>query len=218
MSALNLVSIGMSCQTRFQLSHFSSLYPDRNITAKSGPFDWLICPPSSIVALLDKDIPIPTQNDLIVQKDKAYWPEFDVYYWHEFLEQQKPVSKTGIAKSYAGFSEKFQSQISKFKQLPIESTLFVLSNTQFNLETVVYLPEELEKFMFSTAEVDDTHAALNRFFDRKCNFLCVSNVTRADSGFFNQTERLKIPAGRANWKGNVSHWEKVLEQRISQLG
>lgn len=217
MSGLNLVSIGMSCQTRFQLSHFSNLYPDRDITAKSSPFDWLICPPSSIIDLLDKGMPIPNQNDLIVKKDKAYWPEFDVYYWHEFLKGGKSVSRAQIADSYAGFVEKFQSQTEKFRQLPVESTLFVLSNTQFNLETVVYVPEEMEKVMFSSDIVNDTHLALNRFFGCQCNFLCVSNAVRADSSFFDAYERLEIPAGRSNWKGNVSHWEKVLKQRLSRF-
>jgi len=80
MGAKTLVSIGMSCQTRFQLSNFAKSRSDHNICCQSSPFDWLICPPKSVIDLLDAGMPIPKQKDLTVNKERAYWPEFDVYY------------------------------------------------------------------------------------------------------------------------------------------
>ena len=101
-----LASLGISCQTAFQLARFAERNPTSATFAK-GPIDWLICPPENLALWLDAGMPDFKRGEVTIRRgtpwwkrfdfergevtirrgSTAWWKRFDIYFWHGFYTQ-----------------------------------------------------------------------------------------------------------------------------------
>ena len=87
----------MSCQTTHQLRRLVQSQTEAQsqqakpapastlVDTPPGPFDWLLTNPASTVDLLDNRIPDFTRESIQIRKGRAYWSDFNVYLWHNFI-------------------------------------------------------------------------------------------------------------------------------------
>lgn len=83
---LVLISLGVSCQTAFQLEDQKALLEEisgETAEYRNTPFDWLLCPPASAGAILDDDVFFPAEDAELALLETPYWRRHRVHYLHE---------------------------------------------------------------------------------------------------------------------------------------
>ena len=210
----------MSCQTTHQLQRLTELQRGTNsppvVSAPSGLFDWLICPPESTIDLLEKRIPDFTKSSIHIHKERPYWTEFNLYFWHNFLV-------TGQGERYIDIDATFDKEITRwrylrdrFAALDPAHTVFVISNTQNNLETEVFDESERDQYHFTKAGMDALCRSLADYFRTKKDNIHLEIVTRPElSQGLETTGRVNfLPPDQNQWKGSKQSWNNWWQQQL----
>jgi hypothetical protein len=206
---IRLQSVGVSCQTRHQLEHFVRDVNKPDIELTPGMFDWLICPPASLAKLLASGIPVFEAGEIMAVNGRAYWPRFDLYFWHGFTLPAKPGRRLDIDGTFATMRLKFELQRKKFREVDPSSTMFVFSNSQNNLATEVYRSGH-PALQIGKDAVDAMEEALGRYFGRKCRTLLVTNRNRASADALEDARVAVITPDHSEWKGDRAGWKTAL--------
>jgi hypothetical protein len=215
---VHLASIGMSCQTRYQIELYAGAQGtinDRNVILQTGYFDWLICTPAALCDLLDSGFPDFRSNELSVRKERAWWSRFDIYFWHDFLDKDIESPVPAIKNLWSRV--KFVARRRKFAMLDPIHTLFVFSNTQNNLSGSVYDANEKAQFMIDEKAIDQVQKSMDSFFGTQCNLLFVSQADRMSAECAHDPRVEVIPAGVSEWKGEAEQWHPILTKHLSRL-
>src|SRR5580692_5743681 len=134
-----VVSLGMSCQTTWQIQSNARLLVEllhiAEPFAQGGmPFDWLIAPPASVASMLAARCLFPECAEHLKLNFAPWWPAHNVYYWHDF---RLPDGSYELATGFQQTAAKYQYLLNKFVGLAgVERRIFVISNTQNNLDHV----------------------------------------------------------------------------------
>ncbi len=208
-----LISLGMSCQTAHQLRRLAALDSELNnnesaLKVQSGIFDWLICPPLSVVSLLNNNIPDFTRQDLIIQNNRPYWPDHRLYFWHNFTDGKGRARQVHIDKNFEDELTRWRYLRDKFQALNPANTIFVISNIQNNLETEVYEPSEHDQFQFTPAVIEQLEHSLAAFFGTTIGQNNLQVVTRHDrsKGLISRENTTLFPIDQNEWKGPKQPW------------
>ncbi|OED38041.1 hypothetical protein AB833_21285 [Chromatiales bacterium (ex Bugula neritina AB1)] len=200
----------MSCQTTHQLRRLTGQESDSGPTAPSGLFDWLICPLASSIALLDKQIPDFSRNQIQVQKGRAYWPKFNLYFWHSFLVKGETTHQVDIDANFEAELRRWRHLRDRFSELDPRHTIFVVSNTQNNLETEVFEQSEQDQYLFTGKLLDQLKHSLGNYFKTTSYAIQLEVLSResrmsATDGL--PTPVTYLPTDHNEWKGSRKSWD-----------
>lgn len=211
----------MSCQTVHQLrrlvhSHLNhSLQP---FTALSGPLDWLICPPQSTIQLLSHRFPDFTKNGICLRKDRAYWPQFNLYFWHSFLVDDGEHRHVDINTTFENELARWQYLSRRFSSIDPTQTVFVLSNTQNNIQTEIFSAREQDQYHFTPALLEELHRTLAEFFATTTHNIHLEVLTRQDRmhNAEDSTYGYLLPIDHNEWKGSNRSWDRWWHQLLER--
>lgn len=216
-----LVSLGMSCQTIHQLHRLagndsSSAAP--RITTLSGPFDWLICPPQSTVNLLNKKLPNFTKECISIKKGRAYWQDFNLYLWHSFLVGDGEKRSVNIEEKFEYELSRWQYLSRRFSTVDPRQTIFVLSNTQNNLQYEVFSEKEEDQYHFTPALLEELHHSLSAFFNTTTDNIHLEVITSRERMHHveSSTHGYLLPKDSNAWKGSNESWDSWWHQLLSR--
>ena len=207
-----LVSLGMSCQTTHQLRRLADSQHESDLpsefTTEPSLFDWLICPPASTTELLNRRIPDFTKNSIHIHNNRPYWADRDIYFWHNFLVTDQGERFVDIQATFEQELERWRYLRDRFAELDPAQTVFVISNTQNNLETEVFTESERDKFYFTDAGLDALIQSLAEYFRTRVSKIHVQVVTRRErSEELNDNKEVSyLPLDQNEWKGSKQSW------------
>jgi len=202
-----LASLGLSCQSAHQLARIAD--QEDALTFSKGPFDWLICPPASLVNWLDAGLPGFERDELHLHRGKVYWSRFDFWFWHGFHVKNGERKTIDIDAAFDREREKLAYQKRVFSNLSPQTTIFLISNTQNNLSTDVFLSHETERFHFHPENLANVQRSLSRYFDMPAKLFCISRADR-----WSGNRNIEIPhtaikfqqTETSEWKGDDAQW------------
>ncbi len=212
---ISLVSLGMSCQTTHQLRRLTNLQPKAvntspRFTAPSGLFDWLICPPASTIRLLNQRIPDFSKSSIAIRKGRVYWEEFNLYFWHNFLVSDHQSRRVSIDATFEQEIVRWRYLRDRFSALDPARTLFVVSNTQNNLQEEVFDESEHAEYHFTDTLLDSLEQSLARYFCTTTNDIHLQVVTRKgrSRGLDDAALVTFLPLDHNEWKGSNQSWDQ----------
>ena len=150
-----LISLGMSCQTKHQIDIFVGALPETDRTAfraASSPFDTLLCPANSAARLLRDGIPVFGREDIEVRDGRAWWVRYDACFWHWHFEFEGNRKVLSIDHGFEREQSKFAHKRENLMRSGLTSARFFWSNTQNNLSTLHYPPEEWRRYQIARAD------------------------------------------------------------------
>ena len=213
-----LVSLGISCQTTHQLRRLADSHQEPDLpsalTTEPGPFDWLICPLASTTELLNRRIPDFTESSIQIHNNRPYWADLDIYFWHNFLVTEQGKRIVDIQATLEQELQRWRYLRARFAALDPAQTVFVISNTQNNLETEVFTETEHEKYYFTDTGLDALIQSLAEYFRTRASEIHVQIVTRREraeelSGNKNVSY---LPLDQNEWKGSKESWNNWWQQ------
>ena len=205
-----MVSLGMSCQTAHQLRRLKHPGSD----TPSGLFDWLICPLASTIKLLNHQIPDFSLSDIKIRKGRAYWAEFNLYFWHSFYITEADGRRFSIEETFEQELMRWRHLRDRFSALDPTKTVFVVSNTQNNLHGEVFDDSELDQYHFTDTDINHLTQSLATYFRTHTDEINLQVVTRAErsSGLSDNTSITFLPMDHNEWKGSKSSWDLWWQQ------
>jgi len=218
---IGVISLGMSCQSSAQIrAHvplLSRLTGDDALKKSAMPFDNIICRPDSAAGMLQADIFYPDDPDGLLESEGALWPDFGVYFWHEYRLHKHHVleyitGRLNTRRAYRELSGKYAHLAGKFRQArQLERLVFVISNSQNNLS------------MYSaTADIDPTLTAAgvellcdacDAYVGRPCEYVLATYAGRlAGEVSRKRLTVFKLIPDASDWEGDPAQWGEVFEQ------
>jgi len=209
-----LISLGISCQTTHQLRRLTNLQPDSGTVVPSGLFDWLICPVESTINLLNRGIPDYTKDSIQIRNGYPYWAELNIYFWHYFRVGDQHVHQIDIDATFEKELQRWRDKRERFAALDPEQTIFVISNTQNNLELEVFDKSERDQYYFTAQIVDNLRQCLAAYFRTTADNIHLEVVTRKNrSSGLNESDSINLfPLDHNQWKGSKQSWDKWWEK------
>ncbi|MEM7302108.1 MAG: hypothetical protein AAF468_13570 [Pseudomonadota bacterium] len=214
-----LVSVGMSCQTTHQihLAVDQSTSAAHNISVQKGPFDWLICPLESACHWLDSGLESFEPEAIVDERDHAFWPQFDFWFWHGFYQKSGSLKHLDVAGTMERERSKLTYQREQFSSIDPETTLFVWSNCQNNLSTDVFAENELGRIRLTEQGRNRLQASLDHYFTRTCKLIFVTRTDRADPAVLDFNNVYAVAEEPSEWKGDRKQWQKLLNTAFDQF-
>lgn len=203
------VSLGMSCQTTHRITDFTTQNPGTAAMAKS-PFDWVISPPDSTANWLNENLCEFKLADLTEHREHAYWPRFNLWLWHGFLDRRTSSPTLNLAQFFEQELSKLKYLKGQFNSLDISQTRFIVSNTQNNLSTEVFDPDEDQRYRFSEENIDKLQFALDRFFGKPVDLQVITRLDRCTADLVHRENVHLLTTDESNWKGDKMQWDALL--------
>lgn len=215
----------MSCQTAHQLRRLADpeIRPDiASVESQvhSGIFDWLICPPRSVIGLLNNDIPDFNRENIRIHKERPYWEDYNLFFWHNFTVTRNQNRQLNIDETIDKEIKRWSHLRTRFSELDPQKTIFVVSNTQNNLATEVYDESEYDQLKFTIDIIEELEHSLARYFGTSLDSIQLEVVTRKNrsSGLQDRNLTSFFPVDQNEWKGSKESWNfwwEKLAQRIA---
>ena len=122
---LAVVSLGISCQTTFQLlrakARISAAHGEDLVEA-SMPFDWRIVGPADVAGMLKDDEFYPKDQAELTLDRRRYWARRRCWFWHDKWDD------------FGRFRSKQDHLVENWRKVPAtRRQVFIASNTQNNL-------------------------------------------------------------------------------------
>ncbi len=220
-----VVSLGMSCQATFQIREHAKLLADlcgdSTVQISTLPFDALICPPDAASKILRQDIFYPPNADEIVVSEGAHWPDFNVYFWHEFRPGRLDAwfsRQADAAKSYETLRSRYRHLADKFRRLrDVDRLIFVICNTQNNLPLVENLTGTISP-VIDLASINQLADQCDAFFGRPCGYLFATYPEwhRGASKRANVAMR-ELRRDQSDWQGDSRLWEGLFREALADV-
>ncbi|MEZ0170259.1 hypothetical protein [Microvirga sp. TS319] len=210
-----VVSLGMSCQSAHQIRLHAKLISTclrsgEALDASRLPFDWLICPPSSVLKILESGRFFPDHRDALELDHAPYWRDYHTYFWHDFLDEDRHYD---LSLDFQGTRDKYERLAEKFRALSkMRRLVFVISNSQNNLDFVADRTQALTPGM-SASHIEELCDATDQFFGRRCEYLVVSYADRLDRRPARRNVKV-YPIGKdpSEWRGEPDTWARVFTE------
>lgn len=212
-----VVSLGMSCQTTWQIQSnaplLAALLRIPEPFAQGGmPFDWLISPPASTAGMLAAHCLFPGRAEDLKLNFAPWWPAHNVYYWHDF---KSPEGSYDLAAGFPQETAKYQYLLNKFAGLAcVERRIFVISNTQNNLDQVAQATGTISD-RIAAADIVDLCAATDRFFAAASEYVVVSYADRLDKAVDRKNiKTYQLVRDTSDWQGDITQWAGVFRDYL----
>lgn len=217
-SKVAIVSVGMSCQTSYQIRNNIDFIKEylglSDVCISAHPFDWLVCPPANAVDLIDSNF-FPGSSDELEKRrsagqDVVCWLPKGIYYWHDF---NQPVD---IATDFDRVKSKYEHLNRKWKILQnCERVIFVLSNTQNNLPQLSRGVGGFD-WSFSSSSIKKVQERLTQLLpDSKVEGLVVTYSDRSDTGIMDGAWPVYfLEKDESGWQGDIAQWRRVFHDYL----
>lgn len=207
---LAIVSVGMSCQTAFQI-RANKPYVDRLLGAEgvlhATPFDWLICPVPAALKLLETGRFFPSARDgLARHKGRVLWPETGAYYWHE----------PEAIRDFDEVRAKFDHLEASWRALAGRRVLAIWSNSQTNLDSAT--AGMGVDYTARQSDLDRLETALRRWFPDLALYPVVAGgrVDADDPPNPGSAHPYTTEHPPLDWKGDAADWRRALHWALSR--
>jgi len=209
-----VVSLGMSCQAAHQIRQHAKLISSclengETLDALRLPFDWLICPPSSALRMLETGRFFPEHREALEIDHAPYWRDYHTYFWHDFLDEDR---RYDLSLDFQGTKDKYERLVDRFRDLSrMRRLVFVISNSQNNLDFVAERTQALTPDM-SASQIEGLCDATDRFFGRRCEYLVVTYSDRLDRNPDRDNVKVyRVDRDSSEWRGEPRTWARVFK-------
>lgn len=212
-----VVSIGISCQTAYQIKKnlelLKKITGDTTLECRRMPFDWLISEPDSVISMIKSENYYPKYLTEIEISNTSYWSKHNCYFWHD--------TKLLTAKSFHIFQQKYAHITLNFGKITnVKKRVFLISNTQNNLPQVKRQTKNLQ-INFDLNHIKCLIEIIETKFLGENKFIIVSNKNRIAEKDLNNLELLApvycLDVENSKWKGNDSAWTTLLESALDRV-
>jgi hypothetical protein len=207
-----IVSLGMSCQTTWQIQSNARLLVEllriAEPVAQGGmPFDWLISPPAAVASMLAARRLFPERTEELQLNFAPWWPAHNVYYWHDF---KLPEGGYELSAGFQQATAKYQYLLNKFAGLAgVERRIFIIANTQNNLNQVARATGTINAGL-AAADIIDLCAATDRFFAVPSEYIVVSYADRLDKAIDRKNVKTyHLATDTSEWQGDIGQWASM---------
>ena len=206
-----IASVGVSCQATHQLENHGALIGGlvgsrpKNMRT---PFDWIVCPAQSVARMIGDWRFHPADPAELIEDEAPFWPDPPCWFWHDgvhlaagdFLARQDHISEN-FAK-LRGF----------------ERQIFILSNTQGNLDEFAKTLRHPLDFTIKDDDIDAVDAALKAQF-RNPELWVVARKDRHQLDRHKGDPRVfEFEYEPSDWKGDYGQWAAALTRMLAPAG
>ncbi|MDA0189970.1 MAG: hypothetical protein OSW77_06480 [Proteobacteria bacterium] len=208
-NALSIVSLGMSCQTAYQikrqaalLTHLTGAADLRPLTL---PFDWVIRSPGDTVGAIEALSFYPESvREMTLNDGIPYWARRRTFYWHDFDSPDFAPHFDEVAGKYRHLTDNFVGLGT------CRRNVFVISNVQNNLELHATRTGCIDIFLDADTLRATPQAIARRFPASRNEFLVVSYRDRIAPGIDLPDTRIALfPRDPSEWEGADALWASI---------
>jgi len=203
-----VVSVGVSCQATHQIENHATLIGEL-VGGKpkhvSAPFDWIICPARSAAGMIRDWRFHPSDPAELIDDQEPYWPQRHCWFWHdaEFL-------RTG---DFLPRRDHLADNFDRLRQ--VERTIFILSNTQTNLDTFARSVRHPMEFAFTDEDLDTVEAALKSRFPNGELWIVAQKGRHALQRRRHDPRVIEFDFHASEWKGDYAQWSAALRRMLT---
>ena len=194
------VSIGLSCQTSFQLRRHAPLLRsllDDELKVVRSPFDWMITPLASSSAMITAGEFFPRSISELDWCCHPYWPRYDCFFWHDDDVFDNPGKFVG----------RFTSSSANLERLSgVSRRVFIVSNCQNSLPHLASSVGGMD-IRFTDSGVEALQTAIEGQWGPSELYLLGypwMNDCTNKSGF------AALTPDNTAWRGNDQQWRDIL--------
>lgn len=200
-----MVGLGISCQANHQIGTHGALIREltgshKNAKHVRGPLDWAICPARSVARMIGDWRFYPADAADLVTDVTPYWPEGDCWFWHE----GEHVASGEFASRQAHFVENLAALRA------LERVVFVICNTQTNLDEVARSVSRPLELAFTDEDIDAVEAASKAQFPNSELW----TVVRKDRNRLQRRRRdprvFEFEPDPSDWNGDYAQWAEAI--------
>jgi hypothetical protein len=165
--------------------------------------------------MLQADTFYPDDPNALVKSEGARWPDFGVYFWHEYRLHKHHVleyitGRLNTRRAYRELSGKYAHLAGKFRQArQLERLVFVISNSQNNLHSAV---PDID-LTLTAAGVELLCDACDAFVGRPCEYVLATYEGRLTGEVGRKRLTVfKLTPDASDWEGDPAQWGDVFEQ------
>ncbi len=210
-----IISLGISCQSARQIRSSIEILSDalgETFEPERHFFDGLISPVAGLASLFEDGFPLFTREDIIPGPGHPTWKPYGLRFLHHF--RSEPGGVPDIDRHFAEDLSRFSYLRSKFVKLAQRQRIvFVISNSQNNLDEVAR-QTGLEDLQFRKSELERLQRAVDRFFDRSCEYLIVSHAER--HGDVDLPELTIMETDDSEWTGDKTQWRALFQSYLKR--
>ena len=96
--------------------------------------------------------------------------------------------------------------------MDLSEAVFVYSNSQSNIDGVVFGPDETKEYFITEHQVHDVQQALDTFFGHPCHFVVITTEKRSEESARNLQNVISIPNDKTEWKGSDRDWNSAFRK------
>ncbi|MGE5269863.1 MAG: hypothetical protein ACM3JG_09360 [Thiohalocapsa sp.] len=213
---IGIISLGLSCQTAFQLWATKDLISAnwrRELAYESCFFNWLLCDCTGLARFIEDYAGRGLAPGDIMRNASETEPlqvrDYRIWLWHE--KWVEPVGDEDLRR----ITLKYDYLLQKFWSLrSLRLRHFIISNCQSNLNDVINF-RNLFRFNLSPADASRIESAIDDAFPRGKNifhYACYRERIENDGpiGYY------PMPQDDSEWKGSTENWCGFLSARLAR--
>ncbi|NKC29460.1 hypothetical protein [Falsiroseomonas selenitidurans] len=207
-----VVSLGTSCQTARHVSLNVTLLRarlDPTMQLRTLPFDWCLAPPGAVARWLRGPVRVPPTLAELVPAKRPFWARQGVWLWHD------PVEEAADFTALAGRLQRRWARMLALRAL--ERRVFILSNTQNNLDRVRDGAPQTLDFRLTAQRMRDVAAAVASVFGPDGNsllFVAYADRLTPDARLAGFPLAILEPDA-SDHDGDAAQWRAVLERQVA---
>jgi hypothetical protein len=205
-----VVSLGASCQTARQIRLHAGLLSERlgePLSPRSFPLDWMFAPPDAAARLLRSEVRVPEHPGELQVVQTPFWARHGVWLWHDPVDE--PL---------AALQERMRRRWERFLALRgLRRRVFVLSNTQNNLDRVAEIAPQRLDFRLDARRMAAVRDALHALFGAEGTelvFVAYAARVMPDAARAGMNLAILEP-DRTNHEGDDAQWRQVFERFVT---
>lgn len=213
---IGIISLGLSCQTSFQLRTTKDLISEnwrRDLSYQSSFFNWLLCDSAGLARFIEDYAGRGLSPGDIVRNASEIEPlqvrDYRIWLWHE--KWTEPVSDEDLCR----ITSKYDYLLRKFWGLrSLRRRHFIISNCQNNLDAVINF-RNLFRFNMAPDDARRIEGAIDYAFPRGKNifhYACYPERVENNGpiGYY------QMPRDDSQWKGSTENWCGFLNARLAR--
>ena len=203
-----VVSVGIGCQGTHQIGEHGALIGEwAGATPKQRrtPLDWIVCPPKGVASMIRDWRFYPEDPAQIIKDETPYWPQANCWYWHDeaHLTSGEFVSR----------QEHYLEVLEQCRAMPRQ--IFVLSNTQRNLDEMARSVSQPMNIVLHDEDVDAIDAALKSQFPDPELWVLALKGRHALQRHQDNPRVLEFDPEPSKWKGDYGQWGAALTRMLA---
>ena len=206
-----VVSLGPSCQPARQIRLNQDLLSARlgdDLKPQSLPLDWMLAPPDTAARVIASAVRVPPLRGELIRAQRPFWVRHGLWFWHDPVETEA---------DFIALQARQARRWARFAALArLERRIFVVANTQNNLDRVAHAAPQRMDFSLTTQRMNTLATAIAGRFGREGNtvlFLAYASRLSADArtaGF----PLVVLEPDKTDHEGDDAQWRAAFERLL----